>query len=215
MSALRDTLREFWPQLLAGLLFSLSGALGLIARRAPSASWRRRAHVALLAAAVGAASLGCSRGRVDKAPDAASGDRSPSGAARDAESPAPSCYIAGPRSRPRATLVEGSTRVGGPGTVAPELVQQTFEHRFSAVRWCYQKRLQANENLRGKLVVRFTIGPNGRVDDASIRENETGDVELARCVVDDVRGWPFPTPERGSVTVDQGILFDGVEKEFH
>jgi outer membrane biosynthesis protein TonB len=57
---------------------------------------------------------------------------------------------------------------------------------------CYAKRAQERKGLRGKLVTRFDIGPNGRVIGATADGIE--DRELALCVVQVVRSWTFARP---------------------
>ena len=57
---------------------------------------------------------------------------------------------------------------------------------------CYEKRLQQRKGLRGKLIARFDIGPNGRVIGATA--DGMDDRELALCVVKVVRAWTFSRP---------------------
>lgn len=47
---------------------------------------------------------------------------------------------------------------------------------------CYEVALAGKKALHGKLVVRFTGAPNGRVSDVAIEENTTGDAALGKCV---------------------------------
>lgn len=55
---------------------------------------------------------------------------------------------------------------------------------------CYQR--QERKAPRGKLVVRFDIGPNGRVIGATA--DGIDDRDLVLCVVNVVRSWTFARP---------------------
>jgi hypothetical protein len=60
---------------------------------------------------------------------------------------------------------------------------------------CYSRRLQERPTLQGKLVVRFDIGPNGKVIGAAA--DGIHDRELIICVVKSVRTWEFAKPASG------------------
>jgi outer membrane biosynthesis protein TonB len=60
------------------------------------------------------------------------------------------------------------------------------------VNGCYEKRLQERKGLRGKMIARFDIGPNGRVIGATA--DGMDDRELSLCVVKVVRAWTFVRP---------------------
>jgi outer membrane biosynthesis protein TonB len=63
------------------------------------------------------------------------------------------------------------------------------------VRECYARRLQERPTLQGKLVVRFDIGPRGKVIGATAEG--IADRELVLCVVTAVRKWEFDKPQAG------------------
>jgi len=60
---------------------------------------------------------------------------------------------------------------------------------------CYSDRIRTKPTLRGKIIVRFQIGPNGRVIGA-IAEG-IADSQLISCVVAEVRKWEFDKPASG------------------
>jgi outer membrane biosynthesis protein TonB len=88
----------------------------------------------------------------------------------------------------------------GTGTLDSGSVKGVFSRRKSAIRMCYEDSLRGAPNTEGKVKVRFTIGPAGRITDIDVVENTTGNSKLADCIVSKVRGWPFDKPENGSVT---------------
>lgn len=65
------------------------------------------------------------------------------------------------------------------------------------VRRCYEARLQLQEGLAGKLMVAWTIGADGDVVEATVREQTVPDPLVASCVLDRVKTWRFPEPING------------------
>lgn len=65
----------------------------------------------------------------------------------------------------------------------------------SPLQECYGRALEKRPTLQGKLVVRFDIGPNGKI----IGANADGiqDRDLILCVVQVVRKWEFQKPQAG------------------
>jgi hypothetical protein len=94
------------------------------------------------------------------------------------------------------TLGEGI----GTGKLDKASVTEVFSRRRSAIRYCYEKVLRVSPATQGKVTIRFTIGPAGRVTDIDVIANTTNNGEIAECIVDKVKGWRFPKPESGSVT---------------
>ena len=103
-----------------------------------------------------------------------------------------------------------STSSTGTGKVDHGGVSKVFSRRKKAIQHCYEKGLQKNNSLSGKVVIKFTIGPAGRVTTISVVTNSTGDSSVGQCIVDKVKTWKFPQPEGGSVTFkNQFVLSKG------
>lgn len=79
--------------------------------------------------------------------------------------------------------------------------------RLSAIQACYEAQLKRNPSLRGKIVVRFTIGSNGRVGDVEIDENQMGNDEVASCIRAKIRAWTTPFKPDGDATVSYPFVF--------
>lgn len=110
------------------------------------------------------------------------------------------------RTTPKASISTGAADVEG-GTLDPNAISSVVRRRLAAVKQCYERQLNRNPDLRGKITVRFTIGATGAVVDISVEANTMGDDEVAQCIVGRMRGWRFPKPEGGSVTVSYPFIF--------
>jgi TonB family protein len=79
-------------------------------------------------------------------------------------------------------------------------------HRGQIV-FCYEKGLEQDPSLKGRLSVQFTIAPNGRVQVAQVAHSSLESKLVENCVLSRLRSWQFPKPV-GAVHVDVLYPFD-------
>lgn len=77
------------------------------------------------------------------------------------------------------------------------------EYYAARARNCYDRATRNNPYLRGTVLVRFTIGTDGNVRNASITHNTTGDESLGRCIAGQIGTWRLPPPPR-----DEPVVFE-------
>ncbi len=80
-------------------------------------------------------------------------------------------------------------------------VSRVIRRNLARFRYCYERELNANPNLRGRVGVRFTIIPTGAVADARVQESDLGSEVVERCVVQVMSTLKFPKPRGGGVVV--------------
>ncbi|BDG03314.1 AgmX/PglI C-terminal domain-containing protein [Anaeromyxobacter oryzae] len=116
--------------------------------------------------------------------------RSTRGPARDAASAAPLC--------------------GDPGT-GPEpdgaLLRAFVAGRTKGIRECYDRALKRDASLRGRVVVRFTIGRCGEVSELELTGKRRGPSDLADCVTRAVKAWRLPFRPSEPVAVEYPFNF--------
>lgn len=56
---------------------------------------------------------------------------------------------------------------------------------------CYARVRAWNSSIQGEIVVEWDITPSGNVLKASVTSNSTGSLELASCILQEVRTWLF------------------------
>ena len=96
--------------------------------------------------------------------------------------------------------------VAGMGKIDRAAVDGIFRRRMGAVKACYERALKVNQAVEGKVTVRVTVGMAGTVTAVEVLENTTGDAQIAACIAEKVKAFPFPPPEEGSVLVTQTFL---------
>ncbi|MBI4821590.1 MAG: energy transducer TonB [Deltaproteobacteria bacterium] len=106
----------------------------------------------------------------------------------------------GTRGKARVVVPSSGTRIQGPG-LDREHIASVIRKNHPRFRFCYEKRLNANPTLGGKVSIEFTIAPNGAVANASVRESSVGDDEVSECVAKVMRTLQFDQPKGGGVVI--------------
>ncbi|MEE2755153.1 MAG: VIT domain-containing protein [Myxococcota bacterium] len=94
-----------------------------------------------------------------------------------------------------------ASSVTGRGTLEKATIVRVVRRRQGAIRRCYEKQLQNNPGLSGRVKAQLTIAETGRVTSTRIQKNTTGSEVLGSCISRLMKRWRFPKPEGGSVTV--------------
>jgi hypothetical protein len=114
-------------------------------------------------------------------------------------------------SKPEALGKPLRVRVGAtavPGGLPPVLIQRTMRANFDHLRECYVAGLARDRKLTGKIILRFVIGRDGGVLQASATDGTAmPDAAVIDCVLEQLRSFRFPAPEGGIVTVVYPIVF--------
>jgi hypothetical protein len=93
------------------------------------------------------------------------------------------------------------------GSLAPGALEQAISAHRVEIRGCARKRDDGSEP-RGKLALRWTVLPDGRVQDVRVGEGgNIDDAELSQCVVNRVARWRFSPPEGGPAPVSSTFVF--------
>ncbi len=87
------------------------------------------------------------------------------------------------------------------GSCEREVIGKVIGKNARQVLACYEAELTRTPDLAGKLSVRFTIEPNGRVSDLEITESTMKNPAIERCVSSRIRRWRFPEPKGGGLCV--------------
>ncbi|MBT9558696.1 MAG: energy transducer TonB [Myxococcales bacterium] len=102
-----------------------------------------------------------------------------------------SAHAKKPRRR-EGTMKLGAIQVSG--LCAKSHIRAVIQQRAGAFRHCYQAALDDRARLRGRLVVRLTIDPAGRVRSATTPRSTLGDPRVAGCALGVARRLTFAKP---------------------
>nr|MDQ3037748.1 TonB family protein [Myxococcota bacterium] len=110
-----------------------------------------------------------------------------------------------PREETRVSVSTGTPRVNG--YLSPEQIMRVVRQNQAAIRYCYETELQRQPNLRGRIEVSWRINLQGSVTSSRVARSTMGNPRVEGCIVRQVRGWRFPQPDGGEVTVEFPFIF--------
>ncbi len=94
------------------------------------------------------------------------------------------------------------------GSLTREEIESVIKAHLSEIKICYERSLQGNKGLSGRIMTQFVIGSAGRVTSASISQSGINNSGLESCIVSAVKRWKFPNPRGGgSVNVSYPFMF--------
>lgn len=96
-------------------------------------------------------------------------------------------------------IVEEETEVVG--GLDKEEIAKTIRSQLGEIRYCYERQLSANPDLYGKVMVKFTIGAEGKVVSQKIGSTTLSNALVEGCILRRVSSWKFPKPAGGTSVV--------------
>lgn len=89
------------------------------------------------------------------------------------------------------------------GRLPPEAIQRIVRQNMGRFRYCYERALESNPSLQGRVATRFLIARDGSVAYSTEEPTETqmSDTGVISCIVRAFGALSFPQPEGGTVTV--------------
>jgi hypothetical protein len=86
------------------------------------------------------------------------------------------------------------------GLTAAEILK-VVKSRQNGIRSCYERALQRDKNLGGKIVVTWRINAEGKVLAARVRSTTMRNGAVEDCIVRQISGLKFPQPRGGQLAV--------------
>lgn len=87
------------------------------------------------------------------------------------------------------------------GSLDKGLIDAVIKRHLNQVRYCYERALQRQPDLSGKLVVKFVIAADGRVSSASPKADTLADPAVGRCVTQRFLRFRFPASDGGGIVI--------------
>lgn len=95
-------------------------------------------------------------------------------------------------------IVTGGSGEDFKGAVDRAGVRRVIMVNLNTIKACYERQLRTQADLRGKLVLTWVVGEQGRVVSAGVKSNELGSREVANCIIERLKTWRFPDPPPNS-----------------
>lgn len=101
--------------------------------------------------------------------------------------------------------VPGSVEIEG--AMDRAVIRRVVRRQLPEVKACYDRVLVRWPNLRGRMLVRFSIVSSGTVVLAVVLGSTLHNPELEACIVKAIRSWQFPRTPLGLVSVSYPFVF--------
>ncbi|KYG64236.1 hypothetical protein AZI87_13420 [Bdellovibrio bacteriovorus] len=109
----------------------------------------------------------------------------------------------------KISLVGGTSAVSLPldeevsveGGLDQDQIIAVINRNKGQITYCYEKGLQAQPSIGGRVAVSFVIGASGRITTAKVAESSLGSRMVESCMLQRMKTWQFPRPV-GQVNVD-------------
>jgi TonB family protein len=85
------------------------------------------------------------------------------------------------------------------GSLDKNVIKRVISSHLAEVRYCYERELVRTPGLAGKVVVKFTIGPDGLVQTAMVSTSDLGNAAVEKCLAKRAATWVFPRVKGGGV----------------
>lgn len=95
------------------------------------------------------------------------------------------------------------------GAVEKSEIDLQITKKLSNIKMCYEKELDKNPNLSGKIVINFVISAAGAVSSSKVQKTTMGNTTVESCVADQIKKIRFSAPKGGGIViVNYPIVFD-------
>ncbi|MCY1045012.1 AgmX/PglI C-terminal domain-containing protein [Corallococcus sp. bb12-1] len=91
--------------------------------------------------------------------------------------------------------------------VNPKAMARFIQSMKASIQRCYEKELKRDPTLKGRVMVRFNLKPNGRADNIEVDESTLRSEGVSSCIITTIRGWKFPFTPSDDVPVSYPFIF--------
>jgi len=87
------------------------------------------------------------------------------------------------------------------GSLDKEIIRRVIRRHINEVKYCYEKELNTNPDLKGRISIQFTISGTGQVIASVVQSSDMKNPACEQCIAQAVRRWLFPKPEGGGIVI--------------
>ncbi|MGC4122094.1 MAG: AgmX/PglI C-terminal domain-containing protein [Myxococcales bacterium] len=89
-----------------------------------------------------------------------------------------------------------------------DAIARYVKRNLRAIQSCYERELKRNVSLKGKVVIRFTIGGTGRIQGMpEVEEDTLHNEAVVSCIRNTIRMWMFPIKSEDECPVAYPFVF--------
>lgn len=97
-----------------------------------------------------------------------------------------------------ATIIAGDGAATFTGSIDREAVRRVVKAGSKQLKACFERGLNRDPSLYGKVVIQWTIVAGGKAIKAKVKSSTMNAPKVERCMVNRLRTWKFPEPPVGT-----------------
>lgn len=97
-----------------------------------------------------------------------------------------------------ASLIPVPSAASVDGGLSPDSIANVIRRNLGQIRFCYEKGLQLQPGLAGRVNMSWTIDGSGGVRLASVKNTSLNNKSVENCIVQRLRTWKFPIPQNNA-----------------
>lgn len=113
------------------------------------------------------------------------------------------------KAKVKARVSRGAAKVGN--FCSKSNINSVVRRGSSAVKYCYEKELQLNPTLSGKVVLNWTVNLQGSVIKSYVASSTMGNKKVESCMTRVVKRWRFEPPKGGHCIISYPFTFKGAQ----
>ena len=87
-------------------------------------------------------------------------------------------------------------------------IREVVRRHLPELQPCYEHAIEERPGAEGKIVFEWSLGPDGRISNLSVKEADPKITGVSDCVSAKLQSWEFPKPEKGeAVSVTYPFYF--------
>ena len=87
------------------------------------------------------------------------------------------------------------------GALDRSVIDAYIRRNLAKIRWCYEKELNKDPKLFGRIVINFIISATGAVSSSKVQRTTMGNATVESCVADQIKKIRFPAPKGGGIVI--------------
>ncbi len=99
------------------------------------------------------------------------------------------------------------------GSIDRSSIEKVIKRHLNQIRYCYQRELQKDPDLAGKITVKFVIAPDGSVSSAEVATSTVANPILEKCVTRRFLKMKFEPPAGGGIVIVRYPIVFNVQEE--
>lgn len=88
-------------------------------------------------------------------------------------------------------------------------IRKVVQSKGNAIQYCYERQLQTNPKLKGKIIAQWKVGLQGQVKSTSLASSTMNNSKVENCILRVIKRMRFEKPDGGICVINYPFVFSG------